>query len=182
MSAKIAEVHPGIYEIFLPLPMRPTIINVYLIDCHGAWTLIDTGMNTADSIATLEEAFKQVGTRLEDLNTESRYPAARSAALAGCGLGKDGAKLSDAERTRWRKEARAWLQADLAVWAKTLDSGSPVARDLAKTMLTQWQVDPDLVGLREPNALDKLSVDERKECLALWNEVGAALNRTQMTK
>ena len=69
MSAKVAEVHPGIYEIFLPLPMRPTIINVYLIDCHGAWTLIDTGMNTADSIATLEEAFHQVGTRLEDLHT-----------------------------------------------------------------------------------------------------------------
>src|SRR6266851_9476414 len=37
--SKIAEVHPGIYEIFLPLPMRPTIINVYLIDCHGAWAL-----------------------------------------------------------------------------------------------------------------------------------------------
>jgi glyoxylase-like metal-dependent hydrolase (beta-lactamase superfamily II) len=69
MSAKIAEVHPGIYEIFLPLPMRPTIINVYLIDCHGAWTLVDTGMNTADSIATLEEAFRQVGTKIEDLNT-----------------------------------------------------------------------------------------------------------------
>jgi glyoxylase-like metal-dependent hydrolase (beta-lactamase superfamily II) len=70
MSAtKIAEVHPGIYEIFLPLPMRPTIINVYLIDCHGAWTLIDTGMNTADSVAALEDAFQQVGTRLEDLTT-----------------------------------------------------------------------------------------------------------------
>jgi glyoxylase-like metal-dependent hydrolase (beta-lactamase superfamily II) len=68
MPAKIAEVHPGIYEIFLPLPMRPTIINVYLIDCHGAWTLVDTGMNTADSVATLEEAFGQVGIKVEDLD------------------------------------------------------------------------------------------------------------------
>jgi glyoxylase-like metal-dependent hydrolase (beta-lactamase superfamily II) len=68
MSAKIAEVHPGIYEIFLPLPMRPTIINVYLVDCHGAWALIDTGMNTADSIAALEDAFLQAGTKLENLN------------------------------------------------------------------------------------------------------------------
>ena len=67
MPAKIAEVHPGIYEIFLPLPMRPTIINVYLVDCHGAWALIDTGMNTPDSVATLEDAFSQVGIRLEDL-------------------------------------------------------------------------------------------------------------------
>jgi serine/threonine-protein kinase len=49
-------------------------------------------------------------------------------------------------------------------------------------MLTHWQVDPDLAGLREPRALDKLSADEREECLALWKEVGAVLNRTQKTK
>ena len=68
MSAKVVEVHPGIYEIFLPLPMRPTIVNVWLIDCHGAWALVDTGMNTEDSYATLQDAFRQVGTRLEDLS------------------------------------------------------------------------------------------------------------------
>lgn len=67
MAAKIAEVHPGIYEIFLPLPMRPTIINVYLVDCHGAWALIDTGMNTTDSVATLEDALAQVGIGFPDL-------------------------------------------------------------------------------------------------------------------
>jgi glyoxylase-like metal-dependent hydrolase (beta-lactamase superfamily II) len=68
MPAKIAEVHPGIFEIFLPLPMRPTIINVYLIDCRGAWALIDTGMNTPDSVATLEQALAQVGIKIEDLD------------------------------------------------------------------------------------------------------------------
>lgn len=68
MPAKVVQVYPGIYEIFLPLPMRPTIVNVYLVDCGGEWTLIDTGMNTADSIATLKDAFEQVGTRVEDLS------------------------------------------------------------------------------------------------------------------
>jgi glyoxylase-like metal-dependent hydrolase (beta-lactamase superfamily II) len=68
MPAKVAEVHPGIYEIFLPLPMRPTIVNVYLIDCHGAWALIDTGMNTPESFAALQDSFQQVGTRIEDLD------------------------------------------------------------------------------------------------------------------
>jgi glyoxylase-like metal-dependent hydrolase (beta-lactamase superfamily II) len=67
MSSKVVEVHPGVYEIFLPLPMRPTIINVYLVDCHGAWALIDTGMNSEESVAALEEAFSQVGIRIEDL-------------------------------------------------------------------------------------------------------------------
>jgi len=116
------------------------------------------------------------------LITECRYVAARCAALAGCGLGKDGAKLSEEERTRWRKQAREWLQADLAAWAKTLDSGSRTGPDLAKKMLTLWKADPDLAGLREPSALEKLSADERKECLAVWNEVGAMLNRAQLTK
>ncbi|MGO9607037.1 MAG: MBL fold metallo-hydrolase [Candidatus Binataceae bacterium] len=69
MATKIVEVRPGIYEIFLPLPMRPTIINVYLIDCGGAWALIDTGMNSPESIQTLEEAFAQVGIKIEDLDT-----------------------------------------------------------------------------------------------------------------
>jgi glyoxylase-like metal-dependent hydrolase (beta-lactamase superfamily II) len=69
MATKVVEVHPGIYEIFLPLPMRPTIINVYLIDCHGAWVLIDTGMNSPDSLRVLEESFAQVGIKIEDLDT-----------------------------------------------------------------------------------------------------------------
>lgn len=68
MLAKVAEVHPGIFEIFLPLPMRPTIINAYLIDCHGAWALIDTGMNSVESLAALEDGLQQIGTRIEDLD------------------------------------------------------------------------------------------------------------------
>jgi len=59
---------PGIYEIFLPLPMKPTIINVYLIDCGGgAWAMIDTGMNSPESFIVMEDAFMQVGARFEDL-------------------------------------------------------------------------------------------------------------------
>jgi hypothetical protein len=120
--------------------------------------------------------------RLEDLATECRYPAARCAALAGCGLGENRTKLSEAERAGWRKQARDWLQADLAVWAKTLDSGSRAARDLAKKKLTHWRADPDLAGLREPSALDRLSTAERKECLTLWNEVASVLNRACPTQ
>jgi serine/threonine-protein kinase len=116
------------------------------------------------------------------LATECRYPAARCAALAGCGLGEDGAKLGEAERARWRRQARAWLRADLAVWAKTLDGGSRAARVLLRKMLAHWQVEPDLAGLREPSAMDKWSKDERKECLALWQAVGNLLRRAREGK
>ena len=42
--AKTREVAPGVFEIFLPLPSKPTIINVWLVDCGGPWALIDTGV------------------------------------------------------------------------------------------------------------------------------------------
>jgi serine/threonine-protein kinase len=120
--------------------------------------------------------------RIEVFNSVSRFSAARCAASAGCGLGKDGAKLADGERARWRKQARAWLRTDLAAWGKMLAGDSRVDRDLARTMLTHWQVEPDLAGLREPGALEKLSAEERKECLALWKEVAAVLGRAQTTR
>jgi serine/threonine-protein kinase len=121
-----------------------------------------------------EEPFYE---RVESVNTEGRYLAARCAALAGCGRSKDAAKLSDAERAQWRKQAREWLKADLTQWARTLDSGYELDRNLAKRMLTHWQAEPDLAGLREQNALDELPAEERKECHALWDEVGAVLRR-----
>jgi serine/threonine-protein kinase len=120
--------------------------------------------------------------RIEAFHSVSRYFAARCAAMAGCGLGKDGAKLSDLERARWRRQAREWLQADLAAWAKMMHSDSRMDQDLARKMLTQWQIEPDLAGLRDQEALKGLSADERKECLALWNEVAAVLSRAPMAK
>jgi tetratricopeptide (TPR) repeat protein len=117
--------------------------------------------------------------RIDALDTEGRYIAARCAALASCGLGKDGIELSAAARAQWRKQARAWLHADLAALARALDSGAPANRDLVKKMLTLWRADRDLAGLREPNALQQQPADERKECLALWEEVTTVLNRAQ---
>src|SRR5262249_10947579 len=105
--------------------------------------------------------------RMDPLETECRYLAARCAALAGAGLGKDGAALSAAERTRWRQQARQWLRADLTQWTRTLDSGCELDRNLAKKMLTRWRVEPDLAGLFEPNTPEELSPDERNDYLAL---------------
>jgi serine/threonine-protein kinase len=120
--------------------------------------------------------------RTEALISEIRYRAARSAALAGCGLGKDSAKLSAVEQTHWRRKALEWLRTDLFVLSKTLDGGRQADRDLVKEMLTLWQAEPDLAGLREPAGLERLTADERKGCLALWAEVGAVLARCGNTR
>jgi serine/threonine-protein kinase len=112
--------------------------------------------------------------------TGRRYHAARAAALAGCGRGEDTAGVGDPERARWRQQARQWLRADLAAGAKALDS-APEARNRARHVLPTRRVDPDLAGLREPGAPDKLPAEERKECLALWNDVEALLRRTVLS-
>ena len=44
-------------------------------------------------------------------------------------------------------------------------------------MLTHWQVEPDLAGIRDLKALDEASAEERNDCFALWDEVGAVLRR-----
>jgi tetratricopeptide (TPR) repeat protein len=113
----------------------------------------------------------------EDLAAGHRANAARAAALAGCGLGKDSAGLAGPERRRWRVQAREWLRADLAAWGKLLDGGQRRTRDQVLLAVQGWRSDPALSGLREPTELDKLSADERKDCLALWHEVGVLLAR-----
>ena len=115
--------------------------------------------------------------RVESVNTEARYLAARCAALAGSGRGRDGAGLGQAERARWRQQARAWVRADLALWVKSLDGGSEQDLVLARRMLTHWQAEPDLAGIRDLKALDEASAEERNECFALWDQVGAVLRR-----
>jgi serine/threonine-protein kinase len=121
---------------------------------------------------------KQSGDRVEALNSEARFLAARCAALAGCGLGDDAAKLGDAERQDFRKQARGWMRADLAAWRKMLDGDAPAARNLAREMLTLWQADPDLAQLGDSNALTNLSTEEREEWTCLINEVRLAVLRT----
>jgi serine/threonine-protein kinase len=123
------------------------------------------------------DAFAADPTLADNLAAEYRCRAARCAVLAGCGLSKDGATLGEAERTHWRKQARQWLQADLAARTKTLAGASDATRGQVRKMLRGWQTAPDLAGLRNPSALEQLSADERTECLALWNEVAAVLRQ-----
>jgi serine/threonine-protein kinase len=131
----------------------------------------------ADAARLFEKAFADKPQLPDHLQGAYRYNAARAAALAGCGRGEGGDKLSTEERARWRRQAREWLQAALAVWAGKLDGGTAADRAQVKARLTRWQADPDLAGLREADALDKLSAEERDGWLALWKEVGALLKR-----
>ncbi len=115
----------------------------------------------------------------EDRNTRIRYSAACLASLAASVGTENGIETGNSERTHWRIQARDWLRADLAALANQTISDNPASRELVQRTLESWQVEPDLAGLREPSALEKLSADERQECLAFWKEVAALLNRAR---
>jgi serine/threonine-protein kinase len=117
------------------------------------------------------EAFAAQPTWAEDLVTSNRYNAARVAALAGCGQGKDDPPLNEPTRARWREQALAWLRADLALWTKRLADAKPEVRTAVQQRLEEWQRDPDLAGLREEAALAKLPAAEQKTCRQFWADV-----------
>jgi serine/threonine-protein kinase len=118
----------------------------------------------------------------DDVRGGARYNGACAAALAGSARGRDADTLDDKGRARWRRQAREWLRQDLAWWGKALDDGKAQAMAEVRWQMQSWQSDGDLAGLREPGALEALSADERKDCLALWHEVAALLGRAQTTK
>ncbi|MFT3882406.1 MAG: hypothetical protein QM703_22490 [Gemmatales bacterium] len=109
-----------------------------------------------------------------------RNNAARAAALAGSGRGEDATSLDEAGRRRWRDQARRWLRADLTQWGKP--QADTTSRERVKQILTQWQNESDLAGLREPAELLKLDKDEREDCISLWKEVADILKRNSEVK
>jgi serine/threonine-protein kinase len=125
------------------------------------------------------DAFATDPALAEDLGAGLRYNAARAAAQAGCGRGADATNLRQEERARLREQAQQWLRADLAARAGALAGGSMEMRQAHHLALTRWQNEPDLAGVRERSELDKLAADERREFIALWDEVDAVLARTR---
>jgi tetratricopeptide (TPR) repeat protein len=134
----------------------------------------DRGMQ-GTSTRLWSKAFQSQARLMEDMQAQHRYNAACTAALAGCGQGRDDPPLDNAARARWRKQAIDWLKADLAAWTKILESGPPQAKQAIMQTLRHWKVDTDLAGLRDPASLTKLAKDEQEACHALWEAVDALI-------
>jgi hypothetical protein len=115
----------------------------------------------------------------DDRKAQTCYDAACAAALAGCGQGKDNPAPNDAAKAKFREQARAWLQAELAAWTKLLESGPAGARPFIAQSLKHWREDTDLAGIREAKALEALPEAEREAWRALWAGVDALMARAQ---
>ncbi|MGC8640205.1 MAG: hypothetical protein ACP5XB_10065 [Isosphaeraceae bacterium] len=125
-----------------------------------------------------DDAFQAQPALANDWKAGNRYNAACATALAGCGQGKDDPPLA-AAKARWRKQAIGWLRAELAGWSKMIENGPPQAGQAAAGMLQHWLTDPDLAGIRDPDALKQLPEAERAACRALWADVAALVAKAQ---
>jgi len=70
----------------------------------------------------------------------------------------------------------------LAAIASQSDQADPVVRAALQQRLTRWRLDKDFASLRNPDALDELTANEREECLALWRDADSLLDRPRTAK
>jgi serine/threonine-protein kinase len=123
------------------------------------------------------EAFAAEPKLADNLLSGDRYQAACAAARAAAGQGRDAGQLTAPERARLRRQALAWLRADLVRWTKILDLGNPQGRSTVQQKLRHWQRDSDLAGIRDAAWLVNLPADELRACRRLWADVAALLKR-----
>jgi tetratricopeptide (TPR) repeat protein len=107
-----------------------------------------------------------------------RYLAARAAALAGTGTGKDVDKLDDADKAKLRQQALEWLKDELAHRPQFQGGTVKSIVAVAQTMLL-WQSEPDLAGVRDEPALAKLPKAEQEAWHHFWADVAKQLKEAQ---
>ena len=124
----------------------------------------------------------------DEREAQHRYNAACTAALAAAsGTGPPDRKetsgrtektLSDADRAKFRNQARAWLEAELKAWSGLLESakGHKQRQAIAGT-LEHWREDTDLASVRDKHALDSLPESERALWKTLWADVDRLLKK-----
>jgi tetratricopeptide (TPR) repeat protein len=129
----------------------------------------------ADSVGLYARAFALDPTYPANVSAGFRYHAACSAALAAAGRSVERANPGDKERAALRRQALAWLQADLT-WLEDQHAARQQAHPgLLQSRLHDWQTNPDLAGVRDPAALANLPDEERAAWQKLWAGVEAGL-------
>ena len=155
-----AEALPAFKEA---IRLKPTFDQSY----NGAAVALNALGKSSAALAFLREAAQKHPDWMRHADTQLRYNCACSAVLAGTGQAKDAPP-----RDQWpalRKEALAWLQADLPFWQKRLANASGHAN--VHHWMTHWLSDSDLAAVRDPAALQRLPEDERRAWATFWSEV-----------
>ena len=119
------------------------------------------------------EAFAASPALAADMASSNRFQAARAAVLAGTEGGPERPPPNGRSPERWREQALAWLEADLAASASAPDSGDAPRRAAVARRLGRWQVDPALAAIRAEPIHAAASEIERRSLREFWGRVGA---------
>jgi WD40 repeat protein/Tfp pilus assembly protein PilF len=108
----------------------------------------------------------------DDVLAGQRYDAACCHLRAADGQGLDTDGLDEEARRRLRRQALAWLGADLDAWRKRQRDVLSYQVDIVR-VFKQWREDAGLAAVRAPDAVAQLPADEQEACRALWAGVDA---------
>jgi hypothetical protein len=92
---------------------------------------------------------------------------------------REDTSLIDGERSKLRKQAREWLEAELKTWTKLLAPANAQQRESIAKTLRHWQRDTELASVRDEAALAQLAEKERNEWKSLWANVDALLKKAR---
>jgi tetratricopeptide (TPR) repeat protein len=124
------------------------------------------------------DAFRDARKLADDLQAQYRYNAARYAALAAAGKGKEAGSLREAELTSLRHHVLDWLRADLEAYSGMVEK-TKGTQTIVRERLLHWLEDTDLANVRGPDALAKLPALEGDAWKKLWADVDVLLKRGQ---
>jgi serine/threonine protein kinase/Flp pilus assembly protein TadD len=130
----------------------------------------------AAAVRMYQDAFAEQPAVVSDPGNGYRVEAAFAAACAGCGLDQSSPSADAAQCAKWRKQALAWLRADLTLWSQHAKKGDPKMLPVIIKALECWRHHVHLAGVRAA-ALDKLPPDERAAWGQLWADVDDLLQR-----
>lgn len=116
------------------------------------------------------------------LTETHRYNAACAAVLAGFGKGEKIDDITEAKYADWRKQALAWLRADLERLRMRSERGSEGLRGSVRTTLRRWQSDAALAAVRDAKALAALPKEESEAWRTFWDEVDEVMEATTPKK
>jgi tetratricopeptide (TPR) repeat protein len=133
------------------------------------------------SASLFAKALETEATLIDDRRAQHCYNAACAAALAGCGHGEDNSPPDETTRDKLRGQALAWLEAELTIWSKQLESASDNQRAAIVKTLQWWKQDPDLAGVRDAEALAKLPESERIGWETLWANLDTLIDDKVLT-
>jgi tetratricopeptide (TPR) repeat protein len=145
-------------------------------DSGPAWLALALALHGQQKHAEAADAFHEA-LRLDDaaIDYPSRYAAACSAALAGCGRAPDAARLDAPRRRELRDQALRWLADKVKGWVPAPDGEGRPALQGPLAQARAWLADPRLACVRDPEDLAALPEDEQAGWRRLWEGVAELL-------